>query len=165
MIDENTYDQDDLAVTDNVLEDDVVDDVDAESTNEEADETEAGDIEGKPEKPEFLSAGDLYEVILKHKDWRVVEATDEPGTCRPLAQVFAQNKLLFDYDGASHQMKHEGMCEDLIDLYGTEPLDDEAYEQPVLVRELFSESWSDSHRVRKCTADASAKWIKLYPAD
>lgn len=113
----------------------------------------------------FLSAGELFEVILRHPDWRVVEAASSSDACHPLEQVYSPERMLFKYDGASRQMHHEGMCEDIIDRYGTDPMPDAAYRHPVLIQEMYGENWkSDSvHKVRKCTLDGSAKWIKLHP--
>lgn len=139
---------------------------DVHSRSEEIIE-EVDRAENRPQesKKQCLSAGDLYEVILKHPDWRVVEATDNSDSCHPLAQAFCQDNLRFEYDGASRHMKHEGMCEDIIARYGEEPMDEVAYENPVLIQEMFGESWGedDTHLVKKCTLDGSAKWIKLVP--
>lgn len=135
--------------------------------------SEEGTIRDKTQAPErgnnsFLSIGELYETILRHPDWRVVEATDDKDSCHPLKHSYSkENGLRFEYDGASTPMHHEAMCESIIALCGPDPMDDAEYEVPVLVQEIYGEGWGahDAHKVKKTSLSSSAKWIKLHPIE
>lgn len=124
----------------------------------------------KSDASKMLSAGKLYDIILRHPDWRVVEVSQTgPDYCHPLKYCYSDGHLLFQYDGSSRQYHHEAECEDIIDLNGTEPFGDERYDRSVyILQDLFSKEWDwsgDVKQVRKATLDAGAKWIKLHPVN
>lgn len=149
------------------IEDDTVVVIDTDDEIEMLDDVEEPTGDGKGETG--LSAKKLYDIILRHPDWRVVEVSEMGSDyCHPLKYWFSTTGLLFQYDGAARQMHHEAECEDIIDLNGAEPLSEERAEEGVYIMQDFTPTeweWSEAVvEVRKATLDAGAKWIKLHPA-
>lgn len=114
-------------------------------------------------------AGKLYDTILRHPDWRVVEVSEQGADyCHPLKYVYSDGELRFQYDGTARQFHYNAGCEEIIDLNGAEPFDEDRYGEGVYIfQDIFAEEWDvnsvDMVKVRKSTLDASAKWIKLHP--
>lgn len=118
----------------------------------------------------MLAAGKLYDIILRHPDWRVVEVSSMGNDyCHPLKYHYSHGHLLFQYDGSARQYHHEAECEDIIDLNGGEPFEEKRYGKNVyILQDIFSKEWDwdgDIKQVRKATLDAGAKWIKLHPEE
>lgn len=140
-----------------------------ETTIEESSDIEFENDEQDMANDGLLTAGKLYDTILRHPDWRVVEVSQQgPDWCHPLKYCYCDGDLRFQYDGSARQYHHEAACEDIIDLNGMEPFDEMRYNKGVyILQDLFADEWDEENtevvRVRKATLDASAKWIKLHP--
>lgn len=118
-----------------------------------------------------LCAGEVYDIILRHPDWRVVEVSQMGSEySHPLKYIWSSKGLLFQYDGAARQMHHEAECEEIIDLHGAEPIEGEDRNHKVYIcQDIFADKWEWDNEsiveVKKASLDASAQWIKLHPAD
>lgn len=148
-------------------EQDNVEEIEQETV--EVEEVEVVDDGNADSQDDALTAGKLYDTILRHPDWRVVEVSAQgPDYCHPLKYIYSDGDLRFQYDGAARQLHHEAECEEIIDLNGFVPFDEERYGKSVyILQDLYVDEWDEEStekiRVRKSTLDASAKWIKLHP--
>ena len=162
-----------MAENDFVEEDGIEEGAFIEATAENGDEALAEaldddmqDIEGEQLAPKkkHVTGQDLYETIVRHPDWRVVQASDNADSMHPLMFLYdGEGGMMFQHDFAATQLHPHGSCADILDLLGTEGLPDAYARKPVLIGELYIEDWkADGIKVRKVTLDSSAKWIKLH---
>lgn len=112
-----------------------------------------------------VTSAELYDVILRHPDWRVVQASMSGNTdsMNPLMYIYDERGIRFEHDFTATALHPHGNCEDILDLLGYEGINNEYGKSAVLIREAYVDSWDEyAMKIRKITLDPSVKWIKLH---
>lgn len=139
---------------------------------------------------DYVTAQQLYEIMLKHPDGRVVGALPEANACTPFRFAYIENGLGFYTDLTSTQYHRHALCEEILPLIGDyeDELDfeevwtDDGFRVEsgvvrekegcptpfgdtggvVLVKDAADDPWDTAKRVTRITRDDSAGWIKLH---
>lgn len=138
--------------------DDVVEDV----TNIDDDDDDGE----KKKKKKYICGQDLYNVIIKHPDWRVVQHSDSGAdSCHPLILEYSHNCFQFKQDASATAMHPHGMCSDILDMIGTDGCPSTMAKAKVKIGDLYLDDWTRDEfftYVTKIRTNQDAKWIRLY---
>ena len=107
-----------------------------------------------------LKSIELYEVIRKFPEYRVVGDTGDSETCTPFQFSYHKDSLGFFVDLTATQFHKHALCDDIMDLVGD--VGEGSLEGDILVKDTENDPWSAASSCYKITRDDSAKWIRLH---